>query len=30
VGRWPGHKLTTNLSAPFNHSFIVDEWEAMI
>ncbi len=26
-GRWPGHKITKNLCAPFIHSFIVDEWE---
>ena len=26
-GRWPRHKITKNLCAPFIHSFIVDEWE---
>jgi hypothetical protein len=26
-GRWPGHQPATTLSAPFNHSFIVVEWE---
>ena len=27
IGRWPGHKIAKNRSAPFIHSFIVDEWE---